>query len=119
MLDRHPEIRNSLAWGNALARLAPPSISVSMHYIFSRIDAAKADKFFHLVATGENLEIDNPAYLLRQRLIDNATAKGKITRRYISALFIKAWNSWRAGSKVKFLRFREVGDTAEQFPSIK
>lgn len=119
MLDRHPDIRKSISWGNALCRLAPASVSVALHYIFSRSAPEKADEFFHAVATGESLEIHNPAYLLRQRLIDNATAKGKLTRRYTAALFVKAWNSWRAGARLKFLRFREVGELAETFPTVK
>lgn len=119
MLERHPDIRKSINWGNALCRLSPASVTVALHYIFSLKNQEKADEFFHLVATGENLEIHNPAYLLRQRLIDNATAKGKLTRRYTSALFVKAWNSWRAGAKLKYLRFREVGDTAETFPIVR
>ena len=119
MLDRHPDIRKSVKWGKSLCRLAPFSVSVALHYIFSRSAPEKADEFFHAVATGESLEIHNPAYLLRQRLIDNATAKGKITRRYTAALFVKAWNSWRAGGKLKYLRFREVGEAAEPFPAVK
>lgn len=119
LLDRHPEIRKSVKWGNSLGRLTPPSVSIAMHYIFSRVSQEKADEFFHMVATGEQLDIHDPAYLLRQRLIDNATAKGKLTRRYIAALFIKAWNSWRAGTKLKFLRFREAGESPEPFPAVK
>lgn len=119
MLDRHPEIRDSLSWGKALVRLAPASISVAMHYIFRRRNKEKADAFFNAVATGVGLEFDSPAYLLRQRLIDNATAKGKLTRRYTAALFIKAWNSFNTGQRLKYLRFREVGDAAEPFPTVR
>jgi hypothetical protein len=119
MLARHPEIRNSVHWGNAFARLAPPSIVIALHYIVSIRAKDKADEFFTCVAKGENLGFSNPAYLLRQRLIDNATAKGKLTRRYMAALFIKAWNSWRTGGQIKFLRFRESGDSPETFPEIK
>jgi hypothetical protein len=111
MLERHPDIRNSIKWGKAISRLAPESISVALHYIFSQRNAEKADEFFHAIATGENLDMHNPAYLLRQRLIENATAKGKITRRYTAALFVKAWNSWLAGTKLRCLRFREVGES--------
>lgn len=119
MLERHPDIRKSLKWGKAISRLAPASISVALHYIFSQRNTGKADEFFHAIATGENLDMYNPAYLLRQRLIDNATAKGKITRRYTAALFVKAWNSWLAGTKLRCLRFREVGESQEPFPVVK
>lgn len=118
MLDRHPNIRKSLYWGRIMCRLAPPSITVALHYIFSRSNQEQADCFFRAVASGQSLEIFNPALVLRERLIDNATAKGKVSRRYMAALFIKAWNSWLAGTKLKNLRFREVGESPEKFPEI-
>jgi hypothetical protein len=37
----------------------------------------------------------------------------------MAALFVKAWNAWRDGAKLKYLRFRETGDSPEHFPSIK
>jgi hypothetical protein len=119
MLNRHPDIRRSMIYGNTLKRLAPASVTVALHYIFSRKAPEKADRFFQAVATGENLDMHNPAYVLRQRLIDNATSKAKLTRRYIAALFVKAWNVWLSGGKTKNLRFREFGDYPEQFPEVR
>jgi hypothetical protein len=70
------------------------------------------------LSTGAGLEEGNPVLLLRQRLFDNQLAKGKLTKRYIAALFIKAWKEYMAGKRIKFLRFREEGDRPEMFPSL-
>lgn len=117
LLNKNPDIRKSARWGNALARLCPPSIAISCHYLFSRIDANKADAFFSGIADGVGLGFDDAPYIIRQRLIENATSKAKLTRRYIIALMIKAWNAYRKGQKLKFLRFREEGSSPEPFPS--
>ena len=94
-------------------------MAIALHYLFTKRSKDKADLFFHQISTGENIDIFDPAYLLRQRMIDNATSKAKLSRRYISALFIKAWNAYYSGGQLKTLRFRETGDAAETFPDIK
>lgn len=119
LVSRNPEIKQSMRWAKPLYRLAPASIVVALHYIFSRRSPIKADAFFNSVATGEKLGRYDPEYLLRQRLIDNATAKGKVSRRYIAALFIKAWNASMDNVQIKSLAFRESGESAEQFPAIR
>jgi hypothetical protein len=119
MMDKHSEIKQSMYWGKPIGKYAPFSISVALHYLFHKANPAKADAFFEAIHTGLGLEFDSPVYLLRQRLIDNATAKGKMTRRYMVALFIKAWNAYSCSRKLKNLRFRETGDAPESFPCLQ
>lgn len=119
MLSQHEAIKDSMCWGRSLVRLAPCSIVVALHYLFSQQNPNRANAFFEAVHTGVGLDIDSPVYLLRQRLIDNATAKGKMTRRYMAALFVKAWNAYASSRKLKYLRFRETGDCPEPFPTIQ
>lgn len=119
MLDRHPDIRNSIVWGRMLSKFAPCSITTALHYLFKQRNPKRVDDFFEAVHTGVGLGVDSPAYLLRQRLIDNATSKGKMTRRYMAALIIKAWNSHAVSRKLKYLRYREAGDCPEPFPTIQ
>lgn len=116
LLEKNPDVRGSVRWGNALVRLVPPSAAIALHCLFSRVDKIAADSFFDHVHSGLDMTFDNPAFVLRQRLIENATSKSKITRRYLIALMIKAWNAYRKGQKIKFLRFREEGEAPETFP---
>jgi hypothetical protein len=119
LINKYPAIRDSLRWGDALKRLAPPSVVTALHYIFSVFSSPeKADTFFEFTETGINLTEWSPIYLLRQRLINNATSKSKLDKRYITALIIKAWNAWIKGQKIGALRFRELGNKKESFPAI-
>ena len=117
-LERHKNIRSSMPWSRKLGRLSPVSISTAMHYLFSCDDQEAADLFFSKLSEGANLKSRDPVLLLRNRLLDNAMAKGKLTRRYVVALFIKAWNAHLAGETMIYLRFREAGDSPEKFPEI-
>lgn len=118
MLERHSAIRASMPWRESLKRFAPPAVSVALHYLFSLRDKQKADEFFNCISTGIGLDGGHPALLLRDRLSVNERAKGKLSRRYIIALFIKAWNAFIAGRQLKTLYFREEGSCPEVFPKI-
>ena len=118
-LNRHGNIRASLAWAKRLGRMAPASVAAATHYLFSCVDQDSADSFFSKLAEGADLKAKDPVHLLRNRLLENAlSTKSKLTKRYTVALFIKAWNSHLAGDKMVSLRFRETGDKPENFPEI-
>lgn len=119
LYDLYPDINQSfIKWGSISKGIVPLSVSTAMHYLFSRKHRDKADEFFSLLESGEGLESGNPILLLRKRLIENACAKSKISKRYMAALFVKAWNCWITNNKMYSLRFREVGDCPESFPTI-
>jgi hypothetical protein len=65
------------------------------------------------------LEEESPWYILRERLVANSLSKAKLTKPYMMALCIKAWNIARRGGKAKLVRWREKGDSAEPFPVIQ
>lgn len=115
LLAQNPEIKDSVNRSEFKSRIVPPSILCAFHYLFSKKDPALADYFCLSIVTGENLARDNPAYLLRERLIFNTEAKAKLTSIYISALLIKAWNAVRENKQLKVLKWLED----EDFPQIK
>ena len=119
LYDLYPDINQSfIKWGSISKGIVPLSVSTAMHYLFSRKHRDKADEFFSLLESGEGLESGNPILLLRKRLIENACAKSKINKRYMAALFVKAWNCWITNKQMHTLRFRESGDCQESFPTI-
>ena len=81
---------------------------------------ALVESFLADVATGQGLDVDNPAYLLRERLIKNKTSKQKLTTKYICALIIKAWNAYAQGltSTNSSISWRATGPNAESYPSV-
>ena len=96
-----------------------PSVANALHYIFYKINPEKCTMFFDHLETGAGLEAFSPIRLLRERLIDNTISKGKMTKKYMIALSIKAWNAFVDGRALKSLRFRDSGDNPESFPAIK
>jgi hypothetical protein len=117
LLDKHPGVRDSIKKSHAskTTGLILPAVLDSCHYLFSQKDADAADDFIHKLVTGTGLQEGEPYYCLRERLIRNSLSKTKITRVYMMALCIKAWNAERQGSKLGTLKFAE----GESFPIIR
>lgn len=120
LLEKYPLMRESVRRGKSGANgLMPPSVLCACHYLFAEKDRQDADLFVDLLHSGVGLGVDDPVFLLRDRLIRNACAKAKLSRRYIMALTIKAWNYWSSGKVLRQLRFRETGDVPESFPVVE
>lgn len=118
--NSYPDIRESVSFGIRfnLGRLVPQSIFIGLHYLFSKSDRQLADKFMESFVKGELISVEDPVYLLRERMLQNKFNKAKLTRVYIAAIFIKAWNATITGKKINFLRWRQDGHASEQFPTI-
>jgi hypothetical protein len=119
LLEKYSEARNSVQTSFKTKGLILPSVLDACHYLFSRKDPALAEEFVEKVLNGTGLEEESPWYVLRERLVANSLSKAKLTKPYMMALCIKAWNIARRGGKAKFVRWREKGDAAEQFPVIQ
>lgn len=105
----HADLTGSTIFGSRCSKIMPRSIACALHYLFSQKDAVMADLFFEALASGANLNNDDPVYLLRQRLLmQHHPADGRrmnpIQRQTIEDLTIVAWNYARKGKKVRQLR---------------
>lgn len=119
ILDKYgDELRRSVDYVTKLGtkRLVPNSVMAGLHYIFAKFDEEQSNSFWKSLIGGHGLEHDSPVFILRERLVTNTMAKGKLRPEYIAALCIKAWNHLRAGTKVKYLRWHEEGRFAGDFP---
>ena len=92
------------------------SLASAAEYIFSRIDKEAAEIFLTKVFSGENLSVSDPEFLLRNRLISNASSQAKLPTHVVFALMIKAWNARRSGLSLKVLKFLNDGPNKEEFP---
>jgi hypothetical protein len=115
LLQVHPEMRRSASVASHTRTLLFPRVMCACHYLFSRKDQSAADQFLKQLISGACLEIDDPVYVLRERLVKNSISKAKLLPHYIMALVIKAWNCRRAGTSVKKLRYYEE---TEPFPTV-
>lgn len=116
LLEKYPGVRESIQITAKAKGLMPPSLLDACHYIFSQIDKLMADEFVTKVVKGTGLTDGDPYHVLRERLLDNSISKAKLSKPYMLALCIKAWNCTRKGVKVRYLRLRTIGDVIETFP---
>jgi hypothetical protein len=79
----------------------------------SEHNAARAERFFHLLTTGAGLENGSPVLLLRERLMEKDTAITTVSREYKTALVFKAFRHFVRGNTLITLRIRTEGDKVE------
>lgn len=97
-------------------RMAAPRVIAFCYYLFSKEKKELADRFFDELHSGAGLSADNPVFQLRERLTEKT--KGKLDDLYVIALFFKTWRAYRAGKRIKCLRWCTDGPTPEAFPMI-
>lgn len=118
VLGRHSSLRYSITVSASVRRHLPIQGSVLSlcHWLFSQIDNEDCDAFFERLKDGAGLEPQHPVAVLRRTVIDNMTAKSRITEAVMTAYVIKAWNAYRDGRDISFLRFRPGGANPDVFP---
>lgn len=92
------------------------SMFASLWWTFAHIDTDAANRFFTSLASGANLQADDPILILRNTLMAQPHKAGRSTRDNrvrIAALTIKAWNKWRKGKPLRQLKF----SAGESFPT--
>jgi hypothetical protein len=115
-LERHPEIRTSVNYGNNFRKLGAPSQLAALHYCFKRVEPRNADEFVERLIHGDQLDRGSPILALRDILIeDKNNSKRRMGGAERVAIAIKAWNCFQAGTEVKLLRFTPA---REDFPKI-
>jgi hypothetical protein len=121
--DENPGIVESVAQVESLRRRIPVSVGIGsfVHYLMTRqADRAKADEFWAQVSeVGGGVEDENPAYLLREWLLDHQTLMTRTSPVVTAAMSIKAARFWLQGVAVKRLMWKRTGQRkGEEFPRI-
>lgn len=120
-IEKNSDIRDWTAWfcSNSKNRaLAEPSLLISVAYLASHcFDNEKVRAFFQSCHDGVGLEKNDPAYVLRERLIANRTGKARLQKKDVAALIIKALVAQMSGKKINVLRWS--ANANEAFPKIK
>lgn len=114
-LRRHPSLRASLGKALPYKALCSASMMATVHYFGSCIDQDAADEFLHQVGTGIGLNANDPAYVLREKLLANKSSMKKYDTPMLCAFYIKAWNAFREGRKITLLKMKE----GEEYPVIR
>jgi hypothetical protein len=78
-----------------------------------------AEAFISVVDKGIVSNKNDPAYLLRERLIKDKTSKAKLSPKEKLALVIIAWNKYKAGKELSCLKWVAAGLKPQPFPTIE
>lgn len=121
VLERHPAIRDSLAYVNKIRPLLAPGIGVSMHHLCALKSKPKADEFFDRLVDGQMLTEGNPVYALREKLFKERanSRRAVVSEQERIVWIIKAWNAWISGDRIKTISWRRKGPGAEVVPALK
>ena len=114
--DQHRLLAASRAFRSQSGDMLTSSMFASLWWTFAHIDTDAANRFFTSLASGANLQADDPILILRNTLMAQPHKAGRSTRDNrvrIAALTIKAWNKWRKGKPLRQLKF----SAGESFPT--
>lgn len=119
--EQHPELRRSaqIAVQVRTAIPLPGSVAGLTHWLFSRLDSGDAAEFFHLLISGAIVPETHPVLILRKRIQAEADKAGRVPEDFLLAFVIKAWNAYRDGEQLTFLRYKPGGANPEKFPMPK
>lgn len=118
-LERHPRLRASIPIGRQLNSWIryPNASGTALHYWLSLIDQDDdADDFFDRLKSGAFLHEGHPILTLRQAVERDARQDRRMRTQRLQALTIKAWNAYRDGSDLHFLKWKPGGSRPEPFP---
>jgi hypothetical protein len=114
-LEKHPGLRQSTKFYSMIKSrpgglLVPAGQAIGLHYLFSLIDEAKADKFFDILQSGVGLHEGHPILALRARLISGKKeSSSNLTSSAIYFYVVTTWNSFVSDQPLRRLAF--VQDT--------
>ena len=121
-LESNPWVREYVHPGRAVARATPlgGAMASTLMRTFDNIDADDSTHFWGRVVDGLELTAKSPLHVLRTSYrIASEETKGERNQRYLTAVTIKAWNSYRDGDEISQLKYRMGGAKPEAFPEPK
>jgi len=96
-------VRLSQVLYNALKGVLP-SPAGAMHYLFNSVDSVAAHEFMEMLTTGANLSVNHPVLVLRNIWQSRKAVKRAANTEEMMVITCHAWNAFRQGRSVKFLR---------------
>lgn len=118
LLRKYPDVRQHLVSNRVRTPLLKPSIMNCCHYLFWQKDPVMADEFIEKISKGVGLEMGDPWYVLRERLMNDHMSKAKLPKAHIWALCIKAWNLAREGKRCGQLKLGMTDGKITTFPVV-
>lgn len=103
----HQDIQFHAATGRRISKLGAlsDSLATALVYRSRMISEDDSELFWGAYESGSGLSENNPVLMLRNRLAVLKGAKQRTHAWELTALAVKAWNAFRAGSYVKVLKW--------------
>jgi len=99
-------------WYKDSMRILNMSEFIGMYVYLRDINDDDAFHFIDKLSNGIGLEINDPIYLLREKLLlAKLNTRFNLIQTVKTALIIKAWNHYRTGTKLKMLKYDIERDT--------
>lgn len=117
LVEAKPILREAASFAAAnvwIKKNMSASIGAFCWAVFHEHEPEDAADFFEKLSTGEGLKKGDPVLLLRERLMENASAISTMSRHYKTAMTFKAFRHFMRGTKLSTLRVRIDGDAAEK-----
>jgi len=115
LLARFPDVIEAGIWAaSARAVRMMSSLRGYGRWRTDRQDKLMSEQFWARLSDGEGLTRANAVYLLRERLLLNASTKAKLPTNEVLALLIKCWTAFSTGTPMKTLRWTPA---YEKFPT--
>lgn len=108
-IEKHQHVRfwvQKMVGNKLMRKFVPASFCGVLALASERYGIEKIEPFFEQVASGLNVSVDSPAYVLRERLIGQTNSK-KISAQTQRAFMVKALNAHILGKRMSILRFYE------------
>lgn len=121
LVANEPTISDALAATHRVRRTVPkaPQSALGAAYVEAgHADVDARDEFFRLLATGANLESNDPVLTLRNKMQNQVSAQVKFRRAGQLWQIVHTWNLWREGKKLQLLRVPS-SLTSDTFPVMK
>lgn len=106
-----PDLKNSVSRSRTNTSVkVRPGLAVALHYLFSQVDRADADRFFDRLADGVGLQERDPILAARKWFFGSSKTD---SIRDQAAIVIRAWNNMRLGHRVGYYK------KTDEFPKIQ
>ncbi len=117
--NEHKDIEQLVADSNNLylsfQKILSLSVIAGYKYLMAERDVVASEDFWRKVCTGLGLEEGSPIIALRNKLMQDKMSKASLPATEKKAIIFKAWNAYRKGEKVQFLRWNKEN---ESFPEL-
>lgn len=95
--------------------VVPNSILAAVAYVVRGGYPNALEDFMIPVQTGVNIDQEEPAYVLREKVLSDKSNRHYRNDRTMLAMVIKAWNAHSTGSRITYLRYAPPN---ESFPTL-